>query len=209
MALHSTFFRALRIQRAIPGLRASVPLGAQREKHLRTGTRVETNLAPSGNPQNHGPFRILPAKSPRPLPNQRLWRLAFFALLSATVYLSWKPAPGINEIPWMPSLLGRWFDHYDGWKNFIGFCWLAFVLLMAWREPSGKAGPTRAAGRGIRELRLFAGFCCLVALLEIGQLALPKRTCDWRDVLVGWLGGLIAWAILYVCRGVRALFPEL
>jgi hypothetical protein len=135
------------------------------------------------------------------------WRLAFFVLLSAVVYLSWKPSPGIAEVRWLPSVLGTWFDENDGWKNFIGFGLLAMALLMAWRRPKTSLRPDTFLARDPREreLKLFLGFCCFVELMELGQLALPMRTCDWKDVLAGWAGGLLAWASLYVPRGLRSL----
>jgi hypothetical protein len=151
----------------------------------------------------------MPAKSPRPASDQNVWRLAFFLVLAVAVYLSWKPAPGIKQVEWIPSRFGSWFDDNDGWKNFIGFGLVALTFLMAWREPSGHPNPTRVPGKISGELRLLAGFCGLVALLEIGQLVLPKRTCDWRDVLAGWLGGLVPWTILYAYRSVRAFLAKL
>src|SRR5262249_6990720 len=124
----------------------------------------------------------------------------FVALLAAVVYLSWKPSPSISQVGWIPPVLRAWFDGNDGWKNFIGFGLLALALLKGWRYRAGdssKAWP--------RERKLFLGFCCFVVIMEIGQLALPLRTCDWRDVLVGWASGVMAWALLYVHRGFRAL----
>src|SRR5262245_26137008 len=137
-----------------------------------------------------------------------LWRLAFFALFAAMIYLSWKPNPGIKQVKLMPTLLANWFDEHDGWKNFIGFGLLALALLMGWREPGEKRSPNPIFASLTRELKLFAAFCCLVVLLEIGQLALPRRVCDWRDVLVGWLGGLIVWMALNVPRWIRGLAPK-
>jgi len=171
---------------------------------------IETStVAPCGKSERWRFIRQHGCESPRPGRKQRVWRLAFFALLAAAVYLSWKPVPGIEQVAWMPSSLGRLFDRNDGWKNFIGFGLVALTLLKAWHEPTGKASARRASARASRAPILFAGFCCFVALLEIGQLTLPKRTCDWRDVLAGWFGGLVAWALLYLPRGVRALFPKL
>ena len=134
-----------------------------------------------------------------------LWRLLFFALLLAVIYLSWKPSPAILRVQWIPRLLAAWFDENDAWKNVIGYGLLALTLLMAWRSPErAQHAQTPPAGRH-RELKLFLGFCCFVELMEIGQLALPLRTCDWKDVLAGWCGGLLAWASLYVRRGLRSL----
>jgi hypothetical protein len=128
-------------------------------------------------------------------------------LLAAVVYLSWKPSPSIMQVGWIPRLLGEWFDGNDGWKNFGGFGLLALTLLLAWRQPSSDSSEEPSA-RPARELRLFLGFCIFVEVMELGQLGLPLRTCDWRDVLSGWAGGLIAWSLLYAGRGCRAIFAE-
>ena len=137
-----------------------------------------------------------------------LWRLTFFVLLVAVVYLSWKPSPSIMQVGWIPPVLRKWFDANDGWKNFIGFGLLALASLMAWRHPAGNLHETRRFVRGHRELKVFLGFCCFVVVMEIGQLALPLRTCDLKDILAGWAGGLMAWALIYVYRGVQTLLLQ-
>jgi hypothetical protein len=99
----------------------------------------------------------------------------------------------------MPAVLGGWFDQHDFAKNVIGYGVFAFTGFVAWSWP---ANVPRLSRRGYsrRSLTFLFGFCALVLVLELGQLALPYRTCDFADVLAGWTGILLAWAILQIAR---------
>ena len=123
-----------------------------------------------------------------------LWRLAFLAMVVGAVYLSWKPSPAIIEVRWIPVVVGQWFDEHDFTKNLIGYGTLAFTGFMAWaqrRERSAIAKRPRWP-ISLTDTKLLVSFCLLVVALELGQLALPRRTCDWADVLAGWTGILLA-----------------
>lgn len=129
----------------------------------------------------------------------RLARAGFCLLLCVIVYLSWKPSPSIAEIPWMPTLLGQWFDHHDFSKNLIGYGIFGLSGFIAWSRPANvhRRAQVRLARRSIL---LLVCFCALVLILELGQLALPHRTCDWRDMAAGWLGILLAWSIFQMLQ---------
>ena len=129
----------------------------------------------------------------------RALRAVFFLPLVAVIYLSWKPAPSISEVPWIPALLGRWFDQHDFCKNVIGYGAFGLSGFIAWCKPlNPEAVAPRSCAR--RSVVLLSGFCALVLILELGQLALPHRTCDWADVLAGWMGIGLAWSIFEVGR---------
>jgi len=125
-----------------------------------------------------------------------LWRSIFVILLMAVFYLAWKPSPAIALVPWMPAMLGSWFDQHDFTKNVVGFGILAAAGFMAWKRPSHTGNQ-----KSLRRLKtfpngkLFVAFCLLVVVLELGQLTLPKRNCDWVDVLAGWSGVALAWCL--------------
>lgn len=123
-------------------------------------------------------------------------------LLAAIVYLSWKPSPSIIQVPWIPAPIGCWFDHHDWTKNMLGFGTLAFASFMAWavRTPCPAATTIWRRPRRATEAEVLACCFALVVALELGQLALPKRTCDWRDVLAGWAGGIVAWSLFRLLR---------
>jgi hypothetical protein len=126
------------------------------------------------------------------------WRIIFVILLVAVFYFAWKPSPAIMQVPWMPAWLGNWFDQHDFAKNVIGFGILALAGFTAWDRGPVKTGTRLWSWRGLRTSRdgkLLAAFCVLVVVLELGQLALPKRVCDWADVLAGWLGIALAWCL--------------
>lgn len=131
--------------------------------------------------------------------SNRLSRVTFFVLLFAVVYLSWKPNPSIAQVSWIPAALGHWFDQHDFSKNLIGYGVFGLMAFAAWSRPMHVHAdyPSSYARRSIT---LLACFCALVVMLELGQLVLPYRTCDWADVLAGWTGIVLAWAIFQLGR---------
>jgi hypothetical protein len=107
-----------------------------------------------------------------------------FGLLFLLVcYLSLKPLPATVSVPWFPGSLARWFDRHDHWRNVIGFGALAFAGFKAIARYEAMVAIT---------------CCLLVELLELGQLWLPRRSCDWADIACGWLGILSAWLVTRV-----------
>jgi len=135
---------------------------------------------------------------------RRFWRLLFLILLAAVVYFSWKPSPAIAQVHWLPRSIGLWLDHHDFAKNLLGYGTLAFATLMAWSMPNSQREHRSLALCSVRERNLLIGFCSLVAFLELGQLALRYRTCDWADILAGWLGGLLAWGFFRLTIAIKA-----
>lgn len=129
----------------------------------------------------------------------RLCRAGFVALLFAVVYLSWKPYPSIVEVRLMPTAIGVWFDQHDFSKNLIGYGIFGLTGFIAWSKPTSVQGAPQSSV-AMRSLKLFACFWALVLVLELGQLALPHRTCDWDDMLAGWMGLTLAWAIFQAVR---------
>jgi hypothetical protein len=123
-----------------------------------------------------------------------VWRVVFVGLLGAVVYLSWKPEPSIYQISWMPKVLGGWFDAHDFLKNTLGYGVFGLTGFVAWCQPGLHMRPAR------RSFLLLACFCTVAVVLELGQLALPHRVCDWSDVLAAWAGITLAWAIFRLAR---------
>src|SRR5690348_1189643 len=125
----------------------------------------------------------------------QLWRVAFWVLLFAVVYLSWKLSPSFADVPWLPAALGRGLDRHDFTKNLIGYGVFALIGFIAWSTPTGFHAAPRGGSirRSLSNRTLLLCFCLLVVLLELGQLALPHRVCDMADVLACWTGILLAW----------------
>src|SRR5262245_22169208 len=118
------------------------------------------------------------AVAKRPHFSRWFWTGVFGLLFLLVCDLSLKPSPASVNVSWFPGPMARWFDRHDHWRNFIGFGTLAF------------AGFKSVARREV----LVAIICCLlVVLLELGQLWLPLRTCDWTDIACGWAGIGFAW----------------
>jgi hypothetical protein len=138
----------------------------------------------------------LPGQTRRGIP-QKLWRWTFLVLLVSVTYLSWKPSPSIAQVSWIPAALGRWFDQHDFSKNVIGYGVFALTGFAAWSRPMHLPAD-QPSNYLIHSLVLLACFCATVAVLELGQLALSHRTCDWADILAGWTGIVLVWAIFQV-----------
>ena len=127
-------------------------------------------------------------------------RLGRFALLGAGVavilYLQLKPSPSAQSIPFLPQAVAALLDADDFLNNVAGFGALAILTHFAF------AGFRRELGR--RVFVRAAVLAATVVVLEIAQLWLPMRHCDWHDVLAGWAG--IALASVPWLRGSR-LYP--
>jgi hypothetical protein len=128
-------------------------------------------------------------------------RCIFAILFLAIVYFSWRPSPAIAQISWLPSALGVWLDQHDFSKNVIGYGLFALSGFFAWPSTRQAELPVRSTSKPrINHLSLLIAFCLLVVLLELGQLALPRRVCDWVDVLAGCTGILLAWSVSQLAR---------
>lgn len=107
-------------------------------------------------------------------------------------YLQFRSDPSLPRVPTPLGGVRDYFDIHDFSKNAFGFAVLALTMHLAF----DRGGAERSGRRTV----VLAG---VIVLLELAQLPLPSRTCDWRDVAAGWTGILIvdlAW------RGARRLW---
>ncbi len=74
----------------------------------------------------------------------------------------------------------RFANDHDFLNNVIAFGVLAATLHLA--QAGWRTQPGRMVARRAMVVALF------VVVLELLQLALPARSCDWHDVLAGWVG---------------------
>jgi hypothetical protein len=100
-------------------------------------------------------------------------------------YLQLKSDPSLSDVSIVPRTLVRFFDTRDFLKNMLGFGGFIAVVHFAFagfrREPA-----VRVAGRAVVVV-------VAVAILEIAQIWLPARSCDWHDVAAAALGiGLVS-----------------
>lgn len=116
---------------------------------------------------------------------QRNLPFAIFAgVVAVVLYFELKPQPSIASAPFMPRPLGLFFDEHDFLNNILAFGALAAATHYAfcgWRRENGS--------------RLF-GRAAIVALgvvaLEFAQAFVPNRSCDWHDMVAGWIGIAVA-----------------
>lgn len=109
-------------------------------------------------------------------------------LVGAVVYFSWIPDPSFRHLSWMPRWLRRWADRNVNGRTAVPMLLLGMTL--GWLLHGARVAGGRMWGG------CFGGLCGLVVLVELGQLFLPQRTCDWRDVAWGAAGsaaGLGPW----------------
>ena len=122
----------------------------------------------------------------------RLWQSAFFALVAALAYLSFKPNPEIQGTIAMPASLGAWFDLHDDWKNLVGFGALGFAGFMAW--PAGLGSQAKLL---LWQRRLLLGgvLCLVILIMELIQIPIPRRWFDVKDLIAGSLGIGLSWPL--------------
>jgi glycopeptide antibiotics resistance protein len=89
---------------------------------------------------------------------------------------------------WIPKNASVFFDLHDDWKNAAGFGALALLMYLGW--PLDRHGEQST----LRVTRAFQiAFCCLtVVFMELLQLLIPSRHCDWKDMIWGSLGVCLA-----------------
>ena len=129
------------------------------------------------------------------------WRLRFGPMLlaaSLTAYLQLRADPSLSSVPHVPHAWITFFDGHDFFKNLVGFGGLAATVHFAF------AGFGRESWRSV--LRRAAWLGVMVVCLELAQLYIPTRSCDWHDVAAGWLG--IAMASLLWGGGADALIQD-
>lgn len=133
-------------------------------------------------------------------------RLIFFLALLATgvfivFYLSWLPQPDLSKIWYMPLWLGRWTNAHDTLRTAVPFIFLG-LLTGGWLAQSKR--PWRWW------LCTWLGLVTVVAIAEFGQLFLPHRVFDWRDIAWGVIGGITGLVAAFIASFlVKTLSPGL
>ncbi|HTD68065.1 MAG TPA: hypothetical protein VK846_16190 [Candidatus Limnocylindria bacterium] len=129
--------------------------------------------------------------------------LAFIILLAMILFLTFRPSTNVSTLSWMPQRWGLWLDEHDEFRHCIGFAVFAgagFLLNFdALLNRSGSRFVRRFRSSRNRTGRLGA-FLVLVYVLELAQLAVPKRDFDWLDIVNGWAGVLLAWGIWFAFK---------
>lgn len=103
----------------------------------------------------------------------------------------------MTTIGWVPVWLAEIADFDPNLRTAVPFIPLSLVLAVLFNRS------------GIRRPARFAFICCfgLVGVAELGQIVLPARTADWRDVGWGLIGTLLGLAIRQILP-FRYRFPR-
>ena len=120
----------------------------------------------------------------------------------AVLYLEFKSSSRITGVWFIPWRLAYWFERHDFLKNLIGFGLWVWSGLLALPNPTRQAGEVATSKSGWcgRGMMTVAVFMIIIVAMELVQLRMPGRTCDWRDMLAGWLGAWLAWAVVAPVR---------
>lgn len=145
-------------------------------------------------PRRANPMMIQPTPKSDASKRHRWAFLLFGAFLIFCVcYFSWIPEPSFRTLQWMPAWLANWTDRNDNIRTAVplGLLGVSCGWMLHMESAAARAW-----------VLCLGGLSGLVAVVELGQLFLPHRHCDWRDVAWGILGaaaGMLPW---WIARGV-------
>jgi hypothetical protein len=128
--------------------------------------------------------------------SKSLMRLILFSFLVAGLvsvfYFSWEPQPDFRTLSFVPGWLARWSNTHDTLRTGIPFIFLGFLSGL-WLGDSDKPR--------IWWLFTWLSFVLIVIIAETGQLFLPTRVFDWRDIVWGTAGSFFGLLIsAFFCR---------
>jgi len=118
-------------------------------------------------------------------------------LILVVFYFSWLPQPDFRMLWYMPGWLALWSNAHDTLRTGIPFIFLGLLsgFRLAERNSSWK-----------QWLITWIVFVLIAFLAEAGQLFIPKRVFDWRDIAWGCLGSLSG---LLAVAAIRFFFKKL
>ena len=117
------------------------------------------------------------------------WVLIFFFLV-VVFYFSWIPDPNLIHTGYFPKEWKYWIDDLKNFRTIYPFIGLGFFGQSAFKK--------------LGKLEAFLGVILLsliiVSLAELGQLLLPERHFDWKDILYGFLGACLGVCLLLISQ---------
>ncbi|MBK1882848.1 VanZ family protein [Luteolibacter pohnpeiensis] len=104
------------------------------------------------------------------------------ALGLVVLYFSWIPDPAMGKIHWMPRAIGHWADRHGRLRTGVPFLPLGILL-----------GLYLTRKRAILKwwLLVWLGLTSFVSAAEVGQLFIPRRVFDLRDIFWGSMGSAV------------------
>ncbi|WP_460670832.1 VanZ family protein [Larkinella ripae] len=108
-------------------------------------------------------------------------------------YLSWIPDPRMDKVWFVPHWLARWTDRRANGdlRTAIPFLFLGGTTGLWLSSTNARPG---------RWLLAFIGLTAIAILAEAGQLLLPRRYFNWRDILWGGAGAFAGLTFAYLIR---------
>ncbi|MDQ6755979.1 MAG: VanZ family protein [Bacteroidota bacterium] len=121
--------------------------------------------------------------------------IVYFALIGIVIYiifyLSWKPQPQISSVWFIPQWLGAWADakNNDTIRTAVPFLFLGIA-----------SGACLLYSRLSAIYWIIFAICCIFIafIAETGQLFLPHRSFDFKDILWGAAGSTAGLAITFI-----------
>jgi hypothetical protein len=105
-------------------------------------------------------------------------------LVGCVGFFALRSSPHLTEITWLPRWLTVWADNHGVLRNVVAF---AAFGLVTFAVSGCRCRTTIVAG-------LFA------MVLEVGQIWLPARFFDWKDIAASWAGLVVAWAVVRLAK---------
>lgn len=110
--------------------------------------------------------------------------------LAALAYLSLRPSARVNEVRWIPAVIGRWADHHGIFRNTVAFFAAGLFVFSC-------------LGRRWFHVVALGAFATAI---EVAQRWIPHRAYDPKDIAAGLAGILAAW--LLVCGACLLFRPR-
>jgi glycosyltransferase involved in cell wall biosynthesis len=129
------------------------------------------------------------------LGGRRHWREIVPSLLCgvaiiAALFFTLRPGNHGQRAQGIPNTIGYWLNEHDQLANTLGFLVLSVISFSAKLWSSSPRDRTIFA---LVPRAFLLGFFAL--MIEVIQLWIPGRYCDWRDILMGWGGIFVAFAL--------------
>lgn len=122
--------------------------------------------------------------------SQALTWIAGITLIGLVFFFSWLPLPRLSEQIPMPAFIGAWVDagKNENLRTAVPFVLLGLV--------AGRALEKTSAGLPVW-LWAWSGMILAASLAEAGQVFLPARRCDPRDIAWAAAGGAAGLLLMY------------
>lgn len=125
----------------------------------------------------------------------RKYTLLFYLLsvigIVIVFYFSWIDSPRLSLSGMLPKFITNWTDsnRYENIRTGVPFVFLSFVV-----------GVKLFANRAALRYWIFSFFCltAVVCIAELGQLFLPLRMFDLKDIFWGSFASFFGLVLLYI-----------